>query len=254
MALCLYQEVMKKIIFIIALAIIGSSGCKKNKDVSPDEPKGTQKDYLTSQNYDKLIIQVLYVKGMAPTTNAINNLVAFLQKYLNKPAGIEVIQTQIESPGKTAFSLAEIRDVEQAHRTVATADQAITAFIFFANGDYAGNAGNSKTLGIAYGFSSMAVFEKTIRDLSGGLGQPSQATVETIVTNHEFGHVLGLVNNGTPLSTAHQDEAHGKHCNNAGCLMYWQAETSDVVANLLNNNVPGLDENCSQDLKSNGGK
>ncbi len=88
----------------------------------------------------------------------------------------------------------------------------------------------------------------------GGLAQPSRAAAETAVINHEFGHLLGLVNNGTPMIGDHQDEPHGKHCDNSKCLMYYAAETSDLLANLLTGAVPGLCVNCENDLKGNGGK
>jgi hypothetical protein len=52
----------------------------------------------------------------------------------------------------------------------------------------------------------------------------------------------------------HQDEANGRHCTNSNCLMYYEAETSDLVANLLGNTVPALDNHCLEDLRANGGK
>lgn len=64
----------------------------------------------------------------------------------------------------------------------------------------------------------------------------------------------GLVNKGTALTSLHQDGVHGKHCSNSGCLMYYEAETSDIINNLLGDPIPSLDQNCINDLKANGGK
>ena len=79
-------------------------------------------------------------------------------------------------------------------------------------------AGDPNVLGIAYRNTSMAIFQETIARHTGGALEPSAATVEGTVAAHEFGHVLGLVNNGSPME--HQDEPHGRHCDNEDCLMY----------------------------------
>ncbi len=66
--------------------------------------------------------------------------------------------------------------------------------------------------------------------------------------------LLGLVNTGTTPQTDHQDHAHGAHCTQTSCLMYYQVDTSNFLANLLGGTVPSLDAACVQDLKANGGK
>ena len=226
--------------------------CKKdnatvNNSVSPN-------GLLSSRNYDKLVVEVQSISGSQPTQAALDNLTAFLQQRLNKPAGISIVQTTIASPGKTAYSLEDVAAIEKANRSQNTNGKTITAYFLFLDGDYASNSGNSKILGFAYGKTSMVIFEKTVKEFSGGLGKPPVQTLESTVINHEFGHILGLVNNGTPLVTAHQDGANGHHCSNKNCLMYYTAETSDIVANIIGGNVPELDASCIKDLQSSGGK
>ena len=73
--------------------------------------------------------------------------------------------------------------------------------------------------------------------------------------NHEFGHILGLVNNGTPVQSDHHDTANGAHCDVEDCLMYWQAETSGGLGDLVGmSSPPPLDPQCIDDLQANGGK
>ncbi len=231
--------------------------CKKDSTTAPNSPGLTSvsaKGYLSAANYDKLIIQIQYVNGLQPSAGAVDDLKTFLNQRLNKPGGVEVTYSNINSPGRSMYTIEDIRSIESINRTVKHEGRTITAYILFLDGEYSQNNGNLKTLGIAYGSSSMVIFENTIRSLSGGLGQPSVSSVEATVCEHEFGHVLGLVNNGTGMTAAHQDEPHGKHCNNTSCLMYYTAETSDMINNLLGNNVPVLDANCINDLKANGGK
>lgn len=244
-------------VFTLLLSSCFFFGCKKDNSTAPNSPgliSVNAKDYLSANNYDKLIIQIQYVNGLQPSAGAVEDLKTFLSQRLNKPGGVEVTYSNINSPGKSVYTINDIRAIESINRGVKHEGRSITAYILFLDGEYSQNTSNLKTLGIAYGSSSMVIFEKTIRDLSGGLGQPSVSSVETTVCEHEFGHVLGLVNNGTDMTTGHQDEPHGKHCNNTNCLMYYTAETSDMLSNLLGNNVPVLDANCINDLKANGGK
>ena len=80
----------------------------------------------------------------------------------------------------------------------------------------------------------------------------SELELESAVLMHEFGHVLGLVNNGTPMTQNHEGESG--HCDNEDCLMFYAAETGDMLAILGGGSIPTLDEQCLDDLQANGGK
>ncbi len=237
-------------VFLFALFI---SGCKKDPKTLfyAEEKPG---NFLSNDTYKKLVVQIDYAAGYEPTQTALNHLKTFLEQRLNKSGGIEFNVSSIASPGQSTLSFSDIQKLEGKNRRFYTKGDVITAYLFFADGDYAENTSSRQVLGLAYGTSSMVVFEKTIRNVSGGITQPAVSTVEAVVAEHEFSHILGLVNNGTGMVSNHQDEANGKHCNNSNCLMYYQAETSDLIGNLLGNNIPGLDSHCLEDLKANGGK
>ncbi|HEV7232019.1 MAG TPA: peptidase [Bacteroidia bacterium] len=247
------SHLFRSAISLSIVALFVFAGCKKTNPASPGNNGVTSGDFLSSRNYDKMTVEIQYIAGYQPSSATIGNLTSFLQSRLNKPAGINVTQKAISISGKSAYSLIDIQAIEHANRTQNTSGSTITAYVFFADGDYAGNAGSSQVLGITYGFSSIVIFEKTIQNLSGGVGQPSVSTLESTVSEHEFGHALGLVNNGTSMQASHQDTPHGKHCTSTSCLMYYSVETSDVVANLLGG-IPTLDANCLNDLHANGGR
>jgi hypothetical protein len=228
-------------------------GCKDNETVK-NPNNVVPNDFLSGSYYNKMIVEIQYVNGFAPSTSTVNSLISFLQQRLNKPSGISVVQTAISAPGKTTYSLDEAASIEASNRTQATNGHTLTAYFIFLDGEYSANSGNSKILGVAYAPTSMVIFEKTVRDFSGGATQPPVATLETIVVEHEFSHLLGLVDNATAMQTPHRDSAHGKHCDNQNCLMYYLAETSNIVANVAGGNLPVLDANCLADLKANGGK
>jgi len=211
-------------------------------------------DFLSEDRYDQLVVQIAYVEGYKPGSNSTYQLASFLQQRLNKSGGITISSKPIQSPGQSNYSISDLRALEDSLRTQEVTDKTLTAWIVIVDGDYSENEGDAKTLGVAYGPSSMALFGKTIRDFSGGLGQPSNHLLETTVLKHEFCHVLGLVDNGTAMVNNHLDNQHGKHCNNQDCLMYYAVETSHFVTDFFTGSVPSLKEQCLNDLKNNGGK
>jgi hypothetical protein len=215
-------------------------------------PGSSSGDLLAAADFSRLVVQVQYVAGAAPSAAGLQALEAFLNARLNKPGGITIMAPQpIAITQQATYSAAQIRAIEQAHRTVYTEGTTIAAYFLFIDGEYSGGA---NVLGIAYNNTSMAIFGEKIGQYTGGLGQPSAATVEATVASHEFGHILGLVNNGSAMQTEHQDEPHGHHCDDPDCLMYWAVETSDFIANLLGGAVPDLNPDCLDDLQANGGR
>lgn len=213
-------------------------------------------DMLSSGQYNFMQIEIQYIEGFSPTQAALDNMEAFLLQRLNKPRGIQFIFTSLQSPKKSTYSVSEIDLIEKTNRTVYTKGDTIGVYFFFADAGYSEDTNNSKVLGIAYRNTSMALFQQTIHNLSNGINQPERSKLETVVLNHEFCHILGLVNVGSPLQSQHQDAdpAHGRHCDNSGCLMHYTVETGNVVANLLGGSMPQLDANCIEDLRANGGK
>lgn len=240
--------------------VIGVVSCKKDSQIKIQQnhksgPGESANDLLSASEYERLLVEIQYMDGMRPSPEAVDRLETFLEERLNKPSGVEFVYTQIPSGNKTKYSLDEIKEIENEHRTVFTEDKTIGTYFLFLDGDYIENEGNSVVLGIAYFNTSMVIFEKTIQDLTQDFGSPDTDKLETVVINHEFGHILGLVNLGSPMQTNHQDVEHGKHCDNEDCLMNWQAETGDAISNFLGTSgIPGLDQNCIDDLKANGGK
>jgi hypothetical protein len=240
----------------IALLLVIVFSCVQDDDQSPYLVNNSvlPGDFLADKQYTQLVLEVVFVEGNEPTTTAINNLVTFLGERLNKPLGITSVIRSIPTPGKTTIDVSDLRDLEKIHRQRVTSGNVLTAWLFFADGEYSGSTSSSKVLGVAYGSSSIAVFEKTVNQLSGGLNQPRTASLETTILEHEFGHILGLVNNGTSMVAPHQDSDHTAHCSATDCLMYYKAETQLIGADITGKGIPTLDKNCLADLKAAGGK
>jgi hypothetical protein len=207
--------------------------------------------FLSEEYYNRLTVEILHMPGYAPTQNAINNLRSFLNNHLNKSLGIEISVRQIPSLGQDSYSTNDIKSIESVNRKKYNANQTIAASLLILDGDY---ADNNQVLGIAFKNTSMALFGSTISGNSGGLSQPTRSKLESTVMNHEFGHLLGLVNLGSEMIENQQDTQNGNHCDDNDCLMYYASETTEIASFLIGNDIPTLDQNCRNDLIANGGK
>lgn len=212
-------------------------------------------DLLSGRDYNSVVVEIQYMTGFKPTPQAVTQLTSLMSARLNKDEGVTVVYTEIAPQGKSSYSLDDVSHIEDDQRTHFTWKKQIAVYFLFLDGEYVENTADSKVLGIAYYNTSMVIFGKTIQDLSGGIGQPQRYMLEATVINHEFGHILGLVNLGSTMQASHQDAPHGQHCTNQNCLMYWEAETGSAVTNLLGTNaIPQFDASCISDLQANGGK
>lgn len=238
-----------KNIGLIVLLMMFIISCKKqkyehNSRVSPH-------DFLSSEKYEQLTIDLVYVDGYRPSSNTINNLKTLLETRLNKPKGIVIKERGINSPGISAYGLSDLVEIEKQNRKEHTMGKNLTVFLLFLDGKY---SEDERVIGLAYDNSSAVIFEKLVQDNSGEVFEPNTDVLEGTVTNHEIGHLLGLVNSGTPMNQNHEDNSHAHHCDNNNCLMYYAADNLDVVGSLVGSSVPKFDENCINDLRANGGK
>ena len=247
----------KFLFYTIFLLFIAFANCSK-KDAIP--ATGVDKDYktlgtsakdlLASSTYTSLKVEIQYMPGYKPDAAGLNNLITFLNTYLNKPAGIQVTQKQIAASGKSSLTIEEIVNIEKTNRTLFTSGSTMAVNVIIADANYY----DPNILGIAYWNTSLCIFGKTIDANSGGIGQVSRTKFYSIVFEHEFGHLLGLVHLGSPMQSNHKDEAHGYHCTNTACLMYYGAENKDFTGMIITGSIPTLDANCVADIRANGGR
>jgi hypothetical protein len=247
---------MRKLFLAFALLLVFA--CKKDNDNSTALPNpysnqavgASANHLLSSTNASTLKIEIQYMSGFAPDAGALSHFENLLNNILYKPGGISIVQTEISSGGKTTYTLNDIKSIEEQKRTAYTIGTTIAVYILIVDGAYSDPA----VLGIAYRNTSIVLLGKTIHDNSGNIGQASRTKLEATVLEHEFGHLCGLVNIGSPMQTNHQDTGHGNHCDNNNCLMYYASETTDILGFLLTGSIPAFDANCSNDLHANGGR
>ncbi|MFT7297299.1 MAG: hypothetical protein ACI81S_000781 [Sphingobacteriales bacterium] len=246
-----------KTILLILIVAVTVQGCSKEKQAENDAKENvgdSAKDLLNDADFKSVLLEVQYIAGSRPTTGTIDNLTSFMEEHLNKPQGLEIQLREIPSQGKTSFSVNDIRAIEDNNRTVFNDGTRLGVYMLFINGNHNEDNDNGKVLGVAYRNTSTVIYEKTIKENAGGFGQPTLEKLETSVAWHELGHIMGLVNVGTPAQSNHQDVAHGHHCDVEDCLMYYAVETGAFIDNLVGSPIPTLDAQCKADLKANGGK
>ena len=250
---------MKTQILATSLFLLFFSACKKETTFSnnpgADDLHNKAVGYsanqlLSSGTYKSLKIEVQYMTGYAPDASALGHLQNILNTYLNKPSGISIVTKEISLSSSATLSIDQVRTIEEQNRTVFTTDDQLGVYFLYTNGDFTDN----KVLGAAFRNTSMVIFGKTIHDNSGAIGQTSRTKLEATVLEHEFGHILGLVDLGSTMQTNHKDATHGNHCSNTNCLMYYASETTDILGFLLTGNIPPFDANCIADIHANGSK
>lgn len=218
------------------------------------QPLGTSaNELLSSDEFTSLRVELAYSEGFRPTQTTINLLVPFLEERLDKPGGITLVESIITSDEEGPYDINEIVAIEDANRTVFNDGDEIGVWLYFSDERSTGDSGNSVVLGTAYRNTSMVVYERTFIEIGNNPATPINRTlIESSTIRHEFGHIFGLVNIGTPLTSDHEDENNPRHCNVVGCLMFFQ-----TVTNSFNNgdldSLANFDPLCIGDLQANGG-
>ncbi|MGB1451919.1 MAG: membrane metalloprotease, partial [Marinirhabdus sp.] len=232
-------------LLLIGFALL-LSNCKNDDDnmgITPTGPMANNllalglaaQDFLGSSAYPKMVVEFVYSDGFRPKQETLDDFRGFLTQRLNKPSGITFVETVIAPPAGAPFNSQEIRDIEDNNRTQYTLGGTIALYVYFSSGSRFGDTDTSVTLGTAYRNTSIVVYQKTLRDISLGSGNYDLHILESTTLQHEFGHVLGLVNIvEDDVHTQHEDGAHPKHCFVENCLMYFeaQAQTPQQLARL----------------------
>lgn len=238
---------------VVALAVL-SAGCLTG--VTRSSPGSQARDMVSAEKYSKLVVEVDWMveNGLSyePSNYVLQGLENRLNERVSKPGGIEVRLGNAIAADRARYRADDLFEVERTHRQAKTSADTVSIWILFATRS-ADDSGNSKVIGVAYSGSSCAVFAATIRDEAGLL--VSADSVARIVLIHEAGHLMGLVNLGAPMMNPHEDTAHPKHSLNPDSVMYWQAESADLIGLLRGGRAPdNFDADDIADLRAIGGE
>ncbi len=186
----------------------------------------------------RLIIEVDAVQGLEPYPGSLTYLGSWLSSLIDKPEGIsfEADET-LEPQGSDTEWTFEALDRFAREHARDDAEGPARIHVLSLDGRYVAE-GSGTVLGLAWGNRYVALFQDALRGrceagLTGALQQDVCESAERNVWAHEFGHTLGLVDNGIPMVTDHRDPEHGRHDVREGCLMYWAYDGAELFDTLL---------------------
>lgn len=253
-----------KIVFIL-FSFLFIVSCKKDEESEVVDDFKTEnrlslgvsaEDLLSSDNYSKLTVEFVYFGFYRPTELAIANFREFLSERLNKPGGIIIKETSVPEVQGSPFTTQELIAIEDENRTAYTNGDEIAVYVFFANGVSVNDTSTRVTLGTAYMNTSIVIYQQTLRNLTAINPSIALSTLETTTLQHEFGHILGLVNLlDDDIHTDHMDTANPKHCVVEDCLMYFESNSRSRILERFSGraDLPELDPLCIADLQAKGG-
>lgn len=267
---------MRKISIVLALTLFAFMACSKDDDGGTTNPPvqvidrsanllaagDSANDILSNDNFTRLRIELAYAPGSRPTQTAINAFVEYLRAHTFK-TDIAITFTELSSPNEETLTLQEIADLEAENRTVYNDGETLGIYIYFTDAPSETDDEDEGlvTLGAVYRNTSMVIYESTIQRLTERSVLITVADVEEATLNHEFGHLFGLVNLGSPAVNDHEDPDAENHCNVPGCLMQAELEFGSGMMGMLENRasrglvaIPELDAECVLDLQANGGR
>lgn len=247
---------MGKLKWVVIMLIGLTMSCSKDspRRVEKGNPGDAAEAILSDKRYDKIVLEIAYPDGYEPQVATVQNIVDFIKTYCDKPGGVRVVYNNVKI-GTSARSASDIRVIESNNRTTKAKSDELSLWVFINNGGSTQDNRDAKILGVAYASTSIAMYGSSVHESSGGILQVSRVDAETVVLEHELGHLFGLVNNGSKMVRHHEDTNNGKHCTVENCLMYYAVETNELFAILgSGGTIPEFDPLCKEDLKANGGK
>ncbi len=249
-----------RLLFGLVFTLLTGS-CSKDSETDPNQkaPGASATDLLANANFDELVIQIAYVEGYRPSDLALADLKDFILMRTYKEA-VNFVFLPVPSPGEEALTLQEIVNLENENRTLYNNGRTLAVYIYFADAPSSKDKpdANIFTLGAVYRNTSMVLHESTIRSVVGAEGP---AAVEAAILTHEFGHLFGLVDQGAPEISPHEDRYAANHCLEPGCLMQASLEAATglqkaIAARAAKNltAVPDMGPECIRDLQAIGGR
>lgn len=274
-------------------ALVGCGGSKDGADPSDSGPAGTgtatgggttppptetlqgndaPRDLITDEWHGGLRVRIDHVDGAGPdpqaltlVEDALNDLLAGGQ--MTKPSGIELVLDGVLPAGDpdAVHSFEDLSAVVEGNRGPHEEGDFAVIHALYTDGHYEvdGQEGGV-VLGFAYGANNLVMMHDNIEracdsvlngPLGMGMGESLCEVSEATVLLHELGHLFGLVNNGLPMVTDHQDVEHGRHDVDSDCLMYFAAESDSVVGAIAGGvglggtpQVKAFDDACLADM------
>ncbi|MEO6460674.1 MAG: hypothetical protein ABIO95_09515 [Bdellovibrionota bacterium] len=201
------------------------------------------------QTATSVAIEVFYEPGAEPFTGStagglnywditLDNIKALLQ-YRSRVPLVSVPKdlasmTQIPDQARALWSTNDILALHKGSSSPSASGRVLVS-LYFLDGNYAENGqAQTSVLGVSIsGSSVIAIFKDVVRHAATDPSGVVAKYVEQSTIVHEFGHAVGLVNNGVPMKNDHEDAQHPHHTTDSDCVMYWLNEGASDMASFV---------------------
>lgn len=206
------------ILVLLACLMLGCSNTSLKEFIPSNLLASTNpSDFLTDTTYKQVVIEVIQVEQAEPYTGDFDFLISHIKPLVKKPGGISYVIDKPIPLGEVASKTWTDDDAlafETKYAKLTSSADKLVVHLLFVHGVYYDSGETTNAAQIA---PHTAVF---FYDVYGrNAGQPP------VIETHEFGHMLGLVNHGTPARYGHEDSDHSTHCSNIMCIMFWAASS-----------------------------
>jgi hypothetical protein len=187
----------------------------------------------------------------APTLTNIERLFAS-KKTLTIPTTLAEME-DIGAISDEELTVADLTAIASTHRAAEDTADTKTYYVVFVSGHFTdGNGPNNAVLGVSFG-DTIAMFKDVIRSTADITNPNAVRYVEQSTMIHELAHSIGLVDNGVSMVAGHKDDAHGAHCTDPDCVMYWLNEGASearafALRRLLDGSTILFDAACLADV------
>jgi hypothetical protein len=223
---------------------------------------------LLSSEVPSLMLEVDSVEGLTLSSAAQDETVSVFSELTGKTGEIEVtLDDTFEGRGEDgSWDWSSIRSLSTRLRDIPSTEAQATVHVLLLDGQYAGSTSDGSVLGLAEGHDLVVLFEGAIRqscervaaEVDRGQAFEDRLCDQTqlAVLVHEYGHILGLVNSGTPMVEPHEDPDSPGHDTVSECVMdarfNSQAAVDEIRGQLMQDEDPGVHfcDRCREDLAS----
>ncbi|MGV3622476.1 MAG: hypothetical protein ACO1OB_16780 [Archangium sp.] len=243
---------MNRFVALCSLLILSCGGT-----TNVDTRKPAPQLFSPSSSVKKVVVEVDYGPNAKPYEGgALFN--ANAERLFRDSGKTLTLQepTAIDEPTKDPVDVDELLAIASRHRDVSNTDDTASFYVLFVSAKFIDDTKDVRddVLGVSIGNTGViAMFKPVIESTKSILAPNLERFVEQTTLTHEFGHAIGLVNNGAPPIANHHDSAHGAHCSNTECVMYWQNEGASAAIEfarkyLTTGNAIVFDADCLADV------
>jgi predicted Zn-dependent protease len=218
-------------------------GCDRNDNLGGGGRQPSPAELYQTQ-IDQLVVEVDYAVGAEPYVMGrpinvdpwsifqanVAGLFSGTGKVLSIPSRLEQMEA-ISTLHDGEYTTESILAIAQAHRGQKNSATVATFYVLFLPGYYNdGTQLRTNVLGVSLANTGVIAMFKPVIESSAATNDTVRVFVEQSTLVHEFGHAVGLVNNGIAATSPHHDSTHGAHCTNRDCVMHYLNEgTRDLM-------------------------